>query len=109
MKRQQNRIFGLAMAAIFMAGLGASPLAANASEEGRRNTTLALGALTGYLFTRGGSKVPAFLALGATGYSYKRYQDRVNERHRRYQRARARYFRSWQYRAIEARRSRHRY
>ncbi len=59
----------------------ASP--ALASEEGRRNGTYALGALTAYLFTRGGNKVPAFLGLAATGYAYKRYQDAINDRHRR--------------------------
>ncbi len=56
---------------------------AQASEAGRRNTAIGLGALSAYLFTRGGSKVPAFLAAGATAYAYKRYQDAINARHRR--------------------------
>ena len=54
---------------MFFAGTLATPIAANASEEGRRNTALGLGALTGYLFTRGGSKVPAFVGLGARTWS----------------------------------------
>lgn len=57
--------------------------AARASEAGRRNTAIGLGALSAYLFTRGGNKVPAFLAAGATAYAYKRYQDAINARHRR--------------------------
>ena len=85
------------MAALFMASIVTAPVAAKASEEGRRNTTLALGALTGYLFTRGGNKVPAFVSLGATAYAYKRYQDKVNDRHRRERRARARYYRNLRY------------
>jgi hypothetical protein len=60
-----------------------SPTAATASEEGRRNTALALGAVTGYLFTRGGNKVPAFAGLAATAYAYKKYDDSVRARHER--------------------------
>jgi hypothetical protein len=103
MKTTHSRYFGSAMAALFMAGIVCTPAVAGASEEGRRNTTLALGALTGYLFTRGGNKTPAFLGLGATAYAYKRYQDKINARHRRERIARARYFRSWQYRATQRR------
>jgi hypothetical protein len=67
-----------------LAGLfSATP--ASASEEGRRNTALALGAVTGYLFTRGGSKVPAFAGLAATAYAAKKYNDSVKDRHRREQ------------------------
>src|SRR5205807_2131238 len=71
------------LAAMVMAGALVTPLTAQASEEGRRNTTLGLAALTGYLFTRGGNKVPAFVGLGATAYAYKRYDDSIRARHRR--------------------------
>ena len=81
--QRKNRFVVSVMAALFIAGTALAPISAAASEEGRRNTTLGLGALTGYLFTRGGSKVPAFLGLGATAYAYKRYQDSINSRHRR--------------------------
>lgn len=77
------------MAALFMGGAIAAPISAQASEEGRRNTTLALGALTGYLFTRGGSKVPAFIGLAGTAYAYKRYNDSIQARHAREKRLRA--------------------
>jgi hypothetical protein len=77
------RYFAGAMAALFMGGVVLTPTAAVASEEGRRNTTLALGALTGYLFTRGGNKLPAFVAAGATAYAYKRYDDAIRARKKR--------------------------
>jgi hypothetical protein len=60
---------------------------------------MALGALTGYLFTRGGSKVPAFIGLGATAYAYKRWDDSIKARHRRERLARhRRYHRSHRHR-----------
>jgi hypothetical protein len=77
------------MAALFICGTTLAPVAASASEEGRRNTTLGLGALTGYLFTRGGNKVPAFLGLAGTAYAYKRYDDSIRSRHARERRLRA--------------------
>src|SRR5947209_1688343 len=93
MRPKNTRFFAGAMAALAIGGTALTPIAASASEEGRRNTTLGLGALTGYLFTRGGSKIPAFVGLGATAYAYKRYQDSVNARHKRQARSRA-YYRS---------------
>jgi len=78
--RLSTTIIGLSiLASLFV------PAAASASEEGRRNTALALGAVTGYLFTRGGSKVPAFAGLAATAYAAKKYNDSVQDRHRREQ------------------------
>ena len=91
----RTRFLSGTLAALVMAGSLVTPIAAKASEEGRRNTTLALGALTGYLFTRGGNKVPAFLGLAGTAYAYKRYDDSIRSRHRRERYARSRrYYRS---------------
>jgi hypothetical protein len=87
--QRTSRLFGAAMAALFMGGATLTPIAASASEEGRRNTTLGLGALTGYLFTRGGSKVPAFIGAAGTAYAYKRYDDSIRARHARERRLRA--------------------
>jgi hypothetical protein len=81
--QRRTRFAAVGIAALFFTGTLATPLAAKASEEGRRNTALGLGAVTAYLFTRGGSKVPAFVGLGATAYAYKRYQDRFNDRKKR--------------------------
>ena len=77
------RFFAGALAALTLGGVVLTPVAASASEEGRRNTTLALGALTGYLFTRGGNKLPAFAGAAATAYAYKRYDDAIKARHKR--------------------------
>ena len=81
--QKKTRFFAGALAGLFFVGTLAAPIAARASEEGRRNTALGLGAVTAYLFTRGGTKVPAFVGLGATAYAYKRYQDKINERKKR--------------------------
>ena len=80
---KKTKFVAAAVAALFFAGTIATPIAAKASEEGRRNTALGLGAVTAYLFTRGGSKVPAFVGLGATAYAYKKYQDKFNDRKKR--------------------------
>ena len=81
--QRNTTIFAGAMTALMMALALVTPFAAQASEEGKKNTTLGLGALTGYLFTRRGSKVPAFIGLGATAYAYKQYNDSIRARHRR--------------------------
>ena len=89
------------MAALTIAGTVLTPVTAHAQgEAGRRNTTIGLGALTGYLFTRGGNKTGAFIAAGATAIAYKRYEDSINARHKRERIARIRA----QRRAEEARR-----
>ncbi len=71
------------MAMLFLSSIMLFPMKSIASEAGRRNTAIGLGALTGYLFTQRGSKVPAFMGAAATLYAYKRYQDAINARHRR--------------------------
>lgn len=103
-----SRYFAGAMASLVMGGALLTPVAARASEEGRRNTALGLGALTGFLFTRGGNKIPAFLGLGATAYAYKRYQDAMNHRHRQERYARSRhYYRAGYYAGRRHRSHRH--
>ncbi len=87
--QRNSRYFGAAIAALFIGGATLAPIAAQASEEGRRNTTLGLGALTGYLFTRGGSKIPAFIGAAGTAYSYKKYNDSISARHAKEKRLRA--------------------
>ena len=87
-----NRFVGGMIAALTIAGTVATPLAASAQgEQGRKNTTMGLGALTGYLFTRGGNKTGAFIGAAATAVAYKRYQDSVNNRHKRERLARIRH------------------
>ena len=79
----KTRFYAGALALLIAVGIALMPIQANASEKGRRNTAIGLGALSAFLFTRGGSKVPAFLALGGAAYAYKRYDDSVRARHRR--------------------------
>jgi len=105
--QNKTRFVASALAALVVAGTLAAPIAANASEEGRRNTALGLGAVTAYLFTRGGSKVPAFIGLGATAYAAKRYQDSYNERKKRERYATARHYYRAGYKRAQAHR-RHR-
>jgi hypothetical protein len=65
----------------------AVPAAARASEEGRRNTTLALGAGAAYLLLTQKNKLPGIAAAAGTAYAYKRYDDSVRarrDRDRRY-------------------------
>ena len=90
-----HRFVGGMIAALTIAGTVATPLAASAQgEQGRKNTTMGLGALTGYLFTRGGNKTGAFIGAAATGVAYKRYQDSVNARHKRERLAKAKHKRN---------------
>jgi uncharacterized membrane protein YebE (DUF533 family) len=85
---KHTRFFAAAMAFLMIASMAILPMPARASEEGKRNTAIGLGALTGVLFTMRGNKIPAFAGLAATAYAYKRYDDAVKARHRRERRAR---------------------
>ena len=78
-----QRWLAATMSVVFAAAALMVGAPARANEEGRRNTTIGLGALSGLLFTLGGSKIPAFAALGATAYAYRRYEDSIHARHRR--------------------------
>ncbi len=81
--QRKTTLFAGTMAALMMALTLVTPIAARASEAGQRNTTLGLGALTGYLFTRKGNKTGAFIGLAGTAYAAKRYNDSIQARHRR--------------------------
>lgn len=81
--------FAAGMTAAMLGGAIAAPMRATASEDGRKNTALGLGALSAYLFTRKGNKVPAFVAAAGAAYAYKRYDDAIKDRHSREARERA--------------------
>ena len=73
----------VAIALIAFMGIGTlTPFAARASEAGRKNTTLGLGALTAVL---GAKKmwVPAAITGVGTYYAYHNWQAKINARHRR--------------------------
>jgi hypothetical protein len=68
---------------VFGTGLLLAPLGARASEEGRRNTALALGTAAGVLLVTQKNKTPGILAALGAAYAYKTYDDAIRERHKR--------------------------
>jgi hypothetical protein len=75
------------IAAIALTGLiGLStisaPIAANASEEGERNTAYALGAAAVGLLLTQHNKLPGIVAAGGAAYAYNRYNNDIQARHR---------------------------
>lgn len=73
-----RRTLSFSLVAVFGAAL-AAPVAAVASESGRRNTALALGAAALVLATKK-NKTPALAAAVGAAVAYKRYNDEKNER-----------------------------
>jgi hypothetical protein len=71
------------MAAVMTLGGAIAPIAAQASEEGKRNTTYALGAAAAALLLTQKNKLPGLLAAGGTVYAYSQYQNDINKRHKR--------------------------
>ncbi len=57
-----------------------APASARASEEGRRNTALGLGAVAAYLLLTKKDKVPGLVAAGAAAWAYKSYDDAFRAR-----------------------------
>lgn len=78
-----NRLAGAAVVCALGVSLLAAPLAARASEEGRRNTALGLGAAAAYLLLNQRDKTAGVVAAAGAAYAYKRYNDAVNDRHNR--------------------------
>jgi hypothetical protein len=81
-----QRISAGALTLVFGMGIFALPMTARASEEGRRNTALALGAAAAGLLLTQKNKVPGIAVAAGAAYAYTRYQDKVNDRHKREQR-----------------------
>ncbi len=73
----------MALVATLGAGMILTPLTARASEEGRKNTALGLGAAAVALLLTQRNKLPGILAAGGAAYAYSRYDDDVRNRHRR--------------------------
>src|SRR5687767_7442813 len=57
-----------------------APASARASEEGRRNTALGLGAAAAYLLLTNKNKTPGLIAVGAAALAYKSYDDAFRAR-----------------------------
>lgn len=73
----------LALTAILMTSMVCLPGAARASEEGRRNTALGLGAASVALLLSQKNKLAGIVTGLGAAYAYKRYDDQIRGRHRR--------------------------
>jgi hypothetical protein len=93
LKQLKSRWIALATLAVMtlstFGGLGMT--AAQASVKGRRNTTIALGAITAYGLIKKKKTVAIAGGVG-TVYAYSRYRKSKKERDRREARRRARYY-----------------
>ena len=78
-----SRFTGLIFAAVAAFGTVLAPIAAQASEEGRRNTTYGLGAAAAALLITQKNKLPGLLAAGGAAYAYSQLDHDINKRHRR--------------------------
>jgi hypothetical protein len=85
MTRSMNfgRLTAIGIAVAMGTSILATPVAARASEEGRRNTTLALGAAAAALLLTQKNKLPGIVAGAGAAYAYSRYNDSVKSRHDR--------------------------
>ena len=78
-----NKITAALLAFTITAGTLIAPIAANASEEGKRNTTIGFGALALGLLLTQKNKLPGIVAAGGAAYAYSQYDASVRNRHRR--------------------------
>ena len=77
------RFSALALAALVAFTGVVAPITAQASEEGRRNTTYGLGAAAAALLFTQKNKLPGLLAAGGTVYAYSQLERDINNRHKR--------------------------
>lgn len=83
---QRNQSFmAAALATAFLGTALVAPLNARASEEGKRNTAIGLGAASAALLFSGHT-LPGVLAAGGAAYAYGQYQHSIDARHRRHDR-----------------------
>src|SRR2546426_6387830 len=79
----KHRLSAAALAIVTGAGVLAVPQVASASEEGRRNTAIALGAAAGYLLLGQKNTTLGLATAAGAAFAYKRYDDSVKDRHNR--------------------------
>lgn len=77
------RSTALAISMSLFTSLVIAPIAVQASEEGKRNTTLGLSAIAAALLLTQKNKVPGIVAAAGAAYSYKTLDDDIKSRHRR--------------------------
>ena len=78
-----KRFAAIAALTAFMGTSMLTPLAARASEEGKRNTTLGLGAGAAALLLTQKNKLPGALLGAGAIYSGIQYNNAINARHKR--------------------------
>ena len=81
--KQPSRIFALFAFPAITLSIALAPFAAYASEEGKRNTTIALGAASAALLLTQKNKLPGALVGAGAIYSYTQLDRDINRRHRR--------------------------
>jgi hypothetical protein len=80
---RNHRVIAAVLATAFIGSTLAAPIAVKASEEGRRNTALGLGAAAAALLFTQKNKLPGALAGAGAVYAYSQYQKDINNRHKR--------------------------
>lgn len=75
-----NRFSAAALTLTLGVGILGAPTVARASEEGRKNTAIGLGAAAAYLLLTQRDKVPGLIAGAGAAYAYKKYDDSRKER-----------------------------
>ena len=78
-----NKISAGLLALTLTAGTLIAPVTANASEEGKRNTAIGVGALALGLLLTQKNKLPGIVAAGGAAYAYSQYDASIRARHRR--------------------------
>ncbi len=81
--KQPSKIFALLAFPAITLSIALAPFAAYASEEGKRNTTIALGAASAALLLTQKNKLPGALVGAGAVYSYTQLDRDINRRHRR--------------------------
>ncbi len=82
--KTRQRWIALGVCGAMLVGMATLPRISNGSEEGRRNTTYALGAASLYLLSKKKTTL-GVVGLGATAYSAGQLQNKINDRHRKEQ------------------------
>ena len=78
-----QRFTAIAVALSMGAGTIVFPIAAQASEAGKRNTAIGIGAAAAVLLLTQKNKLPGIVAAAGAAVAYKKYDDDVRSRHRR--------------------------
>lgn len=78
-----RRFTAFALAATLSVSALIAPIASQASEEGKRNTALGLGAAAAALLLTQRNKTAGVIAAVGAGIAYKSYDDSIRSRHRR--------------------------